>query len=183
MRLDTGSDLPAGYPAELAEVSLLDDGTQVELRAILPADAERLLRLFPRLSSQTLYRRFFTPVPRARRAVIERLVRVDYRDRLAIVALVDDEVVGVARYDRDPSAPAEAEAAVVVEDAWQGRGLGTSLLRRLAAAAGQRGVRVLTAEVMAENRPMMGLLRTIAEDLEIRHEGGSNVLRMTLPEP
>lgn len=182
MRVDPGSDLPAGYPTELTEVAALEDGTQVALRAILPADAERLLRLFPRLSPQSIYRRFFTPVPRPNRALIDHLVAVDYTDRLALVALVDDEVVGVARYDRSRSEPDEADAAVIVEDAWQGRGLGTRLLSRLSAAAEQRGVRVLTAEVMAENRPMMGLLRTIAEDVEVRYQGGSNVIRMTLPQ-
>ena len=88
---------PPAYPAELSELAYLDDGTPVEFRAIRPDDADRLEGLFYRLSPQSLYLRFFSPVPRPRRAVIERLANVDYTDRLALVAVIDDEIIGVAR--------------------------------------------------------------------------------------
>ena len=179
---------PAGYPHELTEVALLTDGTPVEFRAILPADDARLERLFHRLSPQSLYLRFFAPVPRPQPAMIRRLVDVDYTDRLAIVALVDDEIVGVARYDRlaavAPAAlgvdPGEAEAAVIVEDAWQGRGIATRLLWRLTAAAVARGVHTFTASVLAQNSKMLRLLHVIGEDVEFEPSGGEYQVRMRL---
>lgn len=179
---------PPGYPHELTEVALLDDGTPVEFRAILPSDDLRLARLFHRLSPQSLYLRFFAPVPRPRPAMIRRLADVDYTDRLAIVAVVDDEIVGVARYDRLAAVapatlgvdPGEAEAAVIVEDAWQGRGIATRLLWRLSAAGVARGVHTFTASVLAQNSKMLGLLRIISQDVEFAPSGGEYQVRMRL---
>ncbi len=179
---------PAGYPDELTEVALLDDGTAVEFRAIAPDDAPRLERLFWRLSPESLYRRFFTPMTHPRPEMLVRLTTVDYVDRLALVAVVADEVVGVARYDRLAAVappglrvdPGEAEAAVIVEDAWQGRGIATRLLWRLSAAARARGVTAFVAEVLAENRPMMGLLRVLSPDVEVSLSGREYTVRLPL---
>lgn len=169
---------PPGYPPELVERSWLDDGVVVLFRPILPADRVRFERLFTRLSPETLYRRFMSPVTRIDQRLLDHLVTVDYRDRLAIVALIGDEVVGVARYDR--TADGLAEVAVVVEDAWQGRGIGSRLLWRISAAARARGIEAFEAEVLGENRPMMGLLAVIAEDLEARVESGVYQVRLSL---
>lgn len=172
-------DIPRDYPGDLVELAFLDDGTAIEFRPILPADRERLERMFYRLSPKTLYRRFFTAVSRPIPAHLDRLVNVDYHDRLAIVAVVDDEIVAVARYDR-LEAPGEAEVAVVVEDAWQHRGIATRLLWRLSAAARERGIEVFIAGVLGENRPMMGLLQVLSDELETRMEGGEYVVRIGL---
>lgn len=185
---DPDPGLPAGYPAQLTEVALLDDGTPVELRAILPTDDVRLQRLFDRLSPESLYLRFFAPMPRAQPAMIRRLVDVDYVDRLALVAVVDDEVVGVARFDRlsafAPAAlavdPGEAEAAVIVEDAWQGRGIATRLLWRLSAAGVARGLHTLTGVVLAQNRAMLGLLNVLGDEVEVQPAGSEYEIRLRL---
>lgn len=163
-------ELPPGYPGELIETAWLVDGVRVLFRPIVPEDRIRYERLFTRLSPETLYRRFMTSVPRINTALLEHLVNVDYVDRLAIVALVGKEIVGVARYD--VLRPGIAEVALVVEDAWQGRGIGSRLLWRISAAARRRGVEAFEAEVLGENRPMMGLLSVLAEDLETRMAGG-----------
>jgi RimJ/RimL family protein N-acetyltransferase len=172
-------DLPPDYPRALVELAYLVDGTAVEFRPIAPEDGVRLERLFYRLSPQTLYRRFFSPVPRPSAKVIHRLANVDYGDRMAIVAVIDDEIVGVARYDRlgDPS---EAEVAVLVEDAWQQRGLATRLLWRLTAAARERGVQTFIAGVLGENRPMMGLLEVLSDELEVTFADGEYTARIGL---
>lgn len=179
---------PGVYPNDLVEVAYLDDGTEILFRPIRPDDGPRLERLFWRLSPESLYRRFFTPMTRPSPRMITRLVSVDYVDRLAIVAVVGDEIVGVARYDRIAAfAPpgvrvdaGDAEAAVVVEDAWQGRGIATRLLWRLTAAARGRGITAFTAEVLSSNRPMLGLLRILSDKVETRLEGGSYVVRLEL---
>jgi RimJ/RimL family protein N-acetyltransferase len=171
--------IPPGYPAHLAERSFLDDGTAVEFRPILPEDADRLERMFYRLSPLTVYRRFFTAVSRPSRAVLHHLTALDYVDRFAFVAVIDDEVVAVARYDR-LSDTTEAEVAVIVEDAWQKRGLATRLLWRLTAAARDRGVEVFIAGVLGENRPMMGLLEALGDDLEVHLDGSEYTARIGL---
>lgn len=185
---DTSPVHPPGYPVELSEQAYLDDGSAIEFRAIRPDDDVRLERLFYRLSPQSLYLRFFTPLARPNAALIQRLVNVDYVDRLAIVAVVDDEVIGVARYDRTAAVapaqvqadPGEAEAAVIVEDAWQGRGVATRLLWRLSAAAVARNVHTFTASVLASNRTMMRLLSVIGEDVEMVLSGGEYLATMRL---
>lgn len=185
---DMTADDPDDYPHELRELAFLDDGTQVLFRPIRPDDAQRLERLFYRLSPRSLYLRFFTPMARPNAAMIRRLSTVDYTDRLALVAVIDDEVVGVARFDRvsatAPAAlhvdPGEAEAAVIVEDAWQGRGIATRLLWRLSAAAVVREVHTFTASVLADNRPMLGLLSVLGESVEMELEGGEYVVRLRL---
>ena len=183
-------DNPApGYPVELTELAFLDDGTDVVFRAIRPDDDVRLERLFYRLSPQSLYLRFFTPMTRPNAAMIKRLVTVDYVDRLALVAVIDDEIVGVARYDRLAAvAPpalrvdeAEAEAAVIVEDAWQGRGIATRLLWRLSAAARARGIDSFTASILGQNRVMLGLLSVLGEVVEMRLSDGEYAVKLLLP--
>lgn len=182
MSRETRAGAPARYPHELTEQALLDDGTQVVFRAILPEDRDRLERLFHRLSPEALYRRFFTPVPRPRPEMLDYLVTVDYVNRFAIVAVIEDEVVGVARFDRlmAPARPGDAEAAVIVEDAWQGRGLGTRLLWRLSGAARTRGVGAFVAGILAENRPMLGLLRVLSQEVEVGLDDGEYQIRVVL---
>ena len=133
----------------------------VATRPVQDDDLGRFLRLWPRLSPETRYRRFHSPVHRLPMDLVHRLVHVDHADREAVVALVGGEVVGVARYDRSPTDPTEAEFAVVVEDDWQNVGVGRQLLAELTRLAADRGVRVLTATVQADNDRMVWLIRRL----------------------
>jgi len=100
----------------------------VTTRPVQPTDRRLFYRLWPRLSPETVYRRFHAPVHRLPDEAVRRLVTVHHDQREAVVAVVGGEVIGVARYDRSPADPATAEVAVVVEDAWQGVGVGRQLL-------------------------------------------------------
>jgi acetyltransferase len=137
----------------------LPDGEQVILRPIRPDDAPRLQALAPRLSSQTVRFRFFGVRRELYPEEAERLAAVDYRDRMAVVAerqgADGPEVIGVARYDRDPARPETAEFALLVEDRLQRRGLGRALLGQLVAAARANGIQRLVGDVLRENRPML----------------------------
>src|SRR3954451_4826178 len=135
----------------------------VATRPVQDDDLARFLRLWPRMSMETRYRRFHSPghplpIDVVHR-LVHRLVHVDHDDREAVVALVGGEVVGVARYDRSPTDPTEAEFAVVVEDDWQNAGLGRQLLGELSRLAPRRGVRALTRTVQADNDRMVHLIR------------------------
>ena len=133
----------------------------VATRPVRPDDRALFCRMWPRLSRDTVYRRFHAPVRTLSADAVERLVTVDHDAREAVVGVVGGEVVGVARYERSPADPASAEFAIVVEDAWQGVGVGRQLLTELTELAGQRGVRTLTATVQPDNDRVIGLIRSL----------------------
>jgi GNAT superfamily N-acetyltransferase len=158
----------------------------VATRPVQDDDLDRFLRMWPRLSMETRYRRFHSPVPRLPFDLVQRLVHVDHADRDAVVAVIGGEVVGVARYDRSPGDPSEAEFAVVVEDDWQNVGLGRQLLGELTRLAARRGVRTLTATVQADNDRMVWLLRRLLPRARFTVDAGVYTVRGPIeptPEP
>jgi GNAT superfamily N-acetyltransferase len=154
---------------------------QVATRPVRPDDDERLVRMWPRLSPDTIYRRFHSPLRRLPMATVRHLVEVDHELREAVVAEIGDEVVGVARYDRSAVDPSSAEFAVVVEDAWQGLGLGRQLLLELTALAARRGVRRLTATVQMDNDRMLRLIHRLLPGSLITRDSGVLAVESPLP--
>lgn len=146
--------------AAVEQVVRLRNGAAVRLRPIQPDDAPGLLALSDRLSPQTVYQRFFS-VRRLRPEEAHAFANVDYRERMAVVAEVDTEqgpaLIGVARYG--PSADAAvADIALLVEDAWQGLGLGPILLEEILRAGERRGIHRFNADVLTDNRRVLHLL-------------------------
>ena len=130
-----------GYEnAAVLSVVTLRDGSGGRASALEAGDRERLSRLFYRLSPESVYHRFLSPLHDPIDAGLDRLVDLDHREREAIAAMSGGEVVGVARYFRDRET-ATADLAVLVEDAWQGRGLSLVLIERLEELARSRGSR------------------------------------------
>lgn len=159
--------------AALARPMVLHDGTVLHQRAIRPDDAPCLQTFHGRLLRQTILFRFSGVMPELRRVLAECLSHVDYENRMAVVvtpgASADESIIAFARYRR--TAPEAAEVALAVEDRWQGRGIGTQLLRTLAAYARGRGFTTLIAEVMYDNDRMLTMLRHsgIPTNLHLRH--------------
>ena len=149
-----------GFPGDFDQVVRLRNGASVHLRPIRPDDAPRLMALCQRLSLRTLFQRFFSP-RRLRAEDAHALANVDYRERMALVAEVDTGqepiLIGVARYGPAGEA-AVADIGLVVEDGWQGFGLGSILLTELLEAGAQRGVRYFKADVLTENYRTLRLL-------------------------
>ncbi|MGR6964671.1 N-acetyltransferase family protein [Geodermatophilus sp. URMC 61] len=152
----------------------------VDTRPVRPDDGPLFCRLWDRLSPETIYRRFHAPL---RRTPVDaaRLVEVDHDLREALVAVVGGEVVGVARYDRSPDDPATADVAVVVEDGWQGFGVGRQLLGELTELAARRGVRSLTADVQADNDRVVGLVRRLLPGAVLTPDHGVYTVQSPLP--
>ncbi|MBM4439288.1 MAG: GNAT family N-acetyltransferase [Candidatus Rokubacteria bacterium] len=153
-----GDAAPAAPPPAPPPLSL-DGG--LSLRLIEPADEPRLVAMYARLSRHTAYQRFFAAMQRLPPDWAHFFANVDYRTRLALVierrAGDETQLVAVGRYE--PTAlPDVAEVAFVVQDGWQGQGLGRLLLRELLAAAAARGIRRFRAYVLADNHRMLRLL-------------------------
>jgi acetyltransferase len=145
----------------------LTDGTELLIRPIRPADKARLAAGLTRLSETSVQRRFLGPKPRLTQAELRYLTEVDGHDHYAIVAAAPrtGDLVAVGRWVRLISDPLDAEAAIVVCDDLQGRGLGKELARRLADAAREHGIRRIHATLLSDNPPAHALMRVIAERL------------------
>jgi GNAT superfamily N-acetyltransferase len=153
----------------------------VTTRPVRPDDGPRLCRMWSRLSRETVYRRFHAPLHRLPADTLAHLVGVDHDLREALVAEVGGEVVGVARYGRSPADPATAEVAVVVEDGWQGVGVGRQLLRELFELAGRRGVATLAADVQVDNDRVVGLVRRLLPDAHLTPADGVYAVAAAVP--
>ena len=166
-----------GYPTRWeADVALRDGGT-AHVRPIKPSDADAVADFHSRQSEESRYLRFFAPMPRLSQRDLTRFTNVDHVDRVALVATVGSDIVGIARYDAAPPRPGRprsAEVAFNISDAHQGRGLGSVLLEHLAAAARERGVRRFTADVLPQNAKMIGVFREAG--FEVRHGYSDGVL-------
>lgn len=166
--------LPKGLSRNLPRTVRLRDGSRVDLRLIRPDDESRLTALAGRLSRETVYQRFFTPMNRLSPEQARFFANVDYRDRLAIVAeqaaTGEPALIGVARYDRGPDGI--AEIALVVEDRWQRLGLGVILLDELLWAGEDRGIDGFRAYVLSDNRRMLGLLARHTEIVSRQAQDG-----------
>ncbi|MHA6619475.1 GNAT family N-acetyltransferase [Pseudonocardia sp. DLS-67] len=132
---------------------LLRDGSEVRLRAAEPGDGALVAALHARCSPASRRSRFLNPAPRLQPEELAAVLgpAVSPTALHAVLAVTADggSAVGVANLDPEPDAPGSARAAVLVEDGWQGRGLGTALLRRLVEVAAEHG----HAEIVGCARP------------------------------
>lgn len=174
--------VPEGYPRSLEHRLALVDGRKVFLRPILPSDAEELRRAVAGADTQTLRRRFLGGSPPRTAEEFEHLVRVDYRHRLAIVALAEDgHGVGLARYEALPESRT-AEIAVAVDPDWRHVGLATALMRQLATGAVANGIDRFTAEFFADNLDVSDLLDESETPYEVvARDAGVVSVELSLP--
>ncbi|MDD6792119.1 MAG: GNAT family N-acetyltransferase, partial [Thermobifida fusca] len=164
------------YPKHWEADVVLTDGGTAHIRPITPDDATLLQEFHSRLSPETIYYRFFAPYPKLSSRDVERFTKVDYEDRVALIATISDAMVAVVRYDK--VGQDEAEVAFVVEDAHQGRGLASVMLEHIAAAARERGIRRFIADVLPENRRMINVFREAGYTAQQTFDEG--VIRLTL---
>jgi GNAT superfamily N-acetyltransferase len=175
------------YPAHLEGDAPLRQGGTVHLRPIRPDDAPKLQQFHGRLSRDSIFMRFFSPLPILTDERAAYFTTVDYDRRLAIVATEgidgDEQIVGVGRYDRidDEWAPdTRAEFALIVEDRVQHHGIGSVLFWALVDVARSRGLKTFVAEVLAENRRMLTFLRESGLPMTARRSGNAVHLELDL---
>ena len=153
----------------------LRDGRSVEIRALTPEDKAGLLAAVDRISSLSMYRRFFG----AKREFSEKeqtfFLNVDFLNHVALLAVAEETgrttIVAGGRYV--VQRPGAAEIAFVVIDDYQGQGIGTTLLRHLAILARDAGLREFTAEVLPENIPMLKTFEKSGLKMSTKRESGT----------
>lgn len=144
----------------------------IRYRPIAEDDEERLADFHSRLLPETVYLRFFNAHPRLSAPELHRFTHVDGRDRYAVVAVDDSErIIAVGRYDRTAETD-DAEVAFVVDDSYQGLGLGTELLRLMVPVARTCGIRRFVADTMVGNQKMLGVFRHSGLPELVTLEGG-----------
>jgi len=136
---------------------LLADGRTATIRPIRATDRDGVAALYARQSAQTLYFRYFGP-HRPTEEEIDKLIEADGVDHVVLIAEQGSAVIGIAQYDRTVEAD-EAEVAFLVDDHFQGLGIGTLLLEQLAAIARDKGIRRFSADTMSENHKMIAVFR------------------------
>jgi RimJ/RimL family protein N-acetyltransferase len=155
----------------------LHDGRAVEIRGLRPHDRDGMLAAIDRTSSQSLHRRFFVPKRGLSEHEVSFFMNIDFENHVALVAQVDEQgrsvIVGGGRYI--VVKPGQAELAFVVVDEYQGKGIGTALLRHLIAIARESRLHELSAEILAENTAMLkvfsrfGFQAAPSRDPQVRH--------------
>jgi acetate---CoA ligase (ADP-forming) len=149
---------------ELTTDNVLPDGSTIHLRPIRPDDKQRMLAMWARTSAESRRSRFHG-LFNLDETNIGRFTDLDPAYQLAIVATRGrgerESIIGVARYEREEDRPEVAEFAALVEDAHQGRGLGTLLVRHLAQAAADAGITHLSGDILSDNTRMLNLVRDL----------------------
>jgi GNAT superfamily N-acetyltransferase len=172
-RLEPHGTVEDPHLAHLPHVVSLQAG-RVRVRPVDPGDGPRLQALLARMSTRTRWLRFHSPIAQLTASQLRSLVGADHHDHETLLAEVELEgrwhLVGFAQYHRLHDG-AHADSAIVVEDAWQGRGIGRVLARCLAEAAGRAGIAALSGEVLSENRGALAFIRELAPRLDRRLHG------------
>jgi protein lysine acetyltransferase len=134
------------------------DGSELLLRPVLPGDSERTARGRVEFSADTFSRRFMTS-REPNKSLMDYLFQVDYVDHFVwVVTDVQDNVVADARFVRDEADGTSAEIAFIVGDDYQGKGLGSFLMKALVVAAQADGIEKFSARVLSENLSMRKIL-------------------------
>jgi RimJ/RimL family protein N-acetyltransferase len=162
-------------------VEHLRDGRPIEIRAICPDDRAEMLAAIGRTSPQSLRRRFFASKKGFSEQELAFFLNIDFENHVALVAQIDEDefprIVGGGRYI--VVRPGVAEIAFVVVDAYQGQGIGTILMQRLAILAREGGLRELIAQVLPENTAMLKMFKKFGFRPASKHE--PQVIHLTLP--
>jgi acetyltransferase len=174
------------YPEHLAESWQVIHGYSISIRPLRRSDLDIESAFVEGLSRETRYNRLLGGAINISRAYIEQLTTINYSRDMALAAVVmteDSEVlIGVARYVMDAASaefPGPAEFAIVIADAWQGRGVGRHLMEKLIEVARGRGLPRLYGEILATNHGMLTMMKKLGFGIE-RHPGDATVVRAVM---
>lgn len=157
------------YPQELIRNLTLRDGTRVVIRPIRPEDRQIEKEFVQNLSDEARYFRFLNAIRELSERMLTQFTRIDYFNEMALIAVIQENEkeieIGVARYIVDPDGKS-CEFAIVIADAWQGRGIGSRLMLHLMEAARSRGLATMEGLVLASNHKMLSLMAALGFRIE-----------------
>jgi len=160
------STAPSHWTADV----LLRDGSTAHIRPITADDKDLLVDFYGRVSDESKYYRFFSPMPRLSERDVERFTQVDNVNRVAFILTLRGRMIAVGRFD--VVKPGEAEVAFLVEDKFQGKGIAVILLEHLAQAARERGIAKFNADVLPDNTRMIQTFRDAGYKVASVYEDG-----------
>jgi acetyltransferase len=167
------------YPEEDESHMVSVDGRRIFIRPVKPEDAPLFTALFKVLSPTTIYYRFFGMLKELKPEMLARFTQIDYDREVALVAIDEDSetdrMLGVARIIGDPDGKT-GEFAVLVGDAWQGKGIGSNLLEKCLSIAEKRGFKTVHGIVLHENKNMLALGKKLGFDIKRDPDCGDNEL-------
>jgi GNAT superfamily N-acetyltransferase len=170
------------YPAEITSRHTFKGGVEVRFRAIKPSDEEEMRRLFYRFSDMAVYYRYFGHITAMPHTKTQEYVNVDWNHTMSIVGLVDEaghgRVIAEARFIKEPRGT-NAEVVFVVDEKYQGLGIGTYLYNLLVRLAKERGVQGFTADVLFSNIGMMKVFKK--GELPVKATLENGVYQLTIP--
>lgn len=174
------------YPEELERWIELKDSSRAFLRPLRLTDESRLREFFYHLSPESVHYRFFRMITSMPHTRLQEFLRIDYESDMGVVVLTgkgdDARVLGIAHYLKDPRTNF-AEAAFLVLDEWQGKGIGTAMMRALVETARKQGIAGFTADVLADNERMMRVFHRCGFAVESTLADGVYRLRIPFESP
>ena len=175
-------------PATYDEQVTLKSGVEARIRAIRPDDKSRILEAFNNLEPESIYTRFFTAKKTLTEDELRKLTEVDFQNNVALVVTLgptdSETIIGAARYAAYEGSQGRrsAEVAFTVEEDYQGQGIASRLLHRLASIARRNGVICFEAEVLAENKAMLAVFNRSGLSPRQKFEDGTIHVAMPLAE-
>ena len=164
------TDLPTGYPESAQQWVELPTGDRILIRPIIPEDVERIAHAFEVGDVETIRNRFFTAAPPSDRPHIEYLANIDYVARFALIAIDGNgDSIGISR--DETSDVSTAEVAIVVEEAWRKKGVGSVLVSALEPWAIANGITTLDAIYLPENKAVERLLASLGYEDRTLEDG------------
>jgi acyl-CoA hydrolase/GNAT superfamily N-acetyltransferase len=160
------------YPSELETTAVFAD-TEIFFRPIKPTDEPLIQDLFYSLSRDSIYQRFFANIGGMPHSQAQRFTIIDYDKEIAVVGVIErmeqEEIIAVGRYVLEPNT-LMAEAALIVRDDWQGKGIGTWLQNHMIEIAKSRGILGFTARVLRDNARVFNLAHKTGLTVETTQE-------------
>jgi GNAT superfamily N-acetyltransferase len=168
-------------PEEVRTTTVLEDGTLVRFRSMSPTDEPATRDLFYSLSKETVYYRYMSNLERIPRKELRNFVYIDHRNEVEIAATLPEahgeEIIAIGGYYLNQRTN-RAEVAFIVRDDWQGRGIGTFIMKHLTSIAKRNGIAGFTAEVLTGNKRMQAVFDH--SDLKVRRTHGDSVFHYEL---
>ena len=175
--------ISADYPAKYETVKTFKDGLELRIRPIKASDEDMMRRLFYKFSDESKYYRYFTHVRIMPHKNMQQYLSVDYEKIFAVVAVHQigniEKIVAEARYAAYPDGQSY-EMAFLADEQYQGKGIATFLANYLIKIAIERGIKTLTASVLAQNSKMLRVFEKLSVVPEKKYDGDTIELTFNL---